>query len=65
VKSNHATAKKIVERLPVDDDSETADETDSTAGHDDESTTDNDSEINNSGSDQSTALGSRDNFWGG
>ena len=65
VKSNHATAKKIVERLPVDDDSETADETDSTADHDDESTTDNDSEINNSGSDQSTALGSRDNFWGG
>ena len=63
VKSNHATAKKVVEELPVDEDEgETTDETDSDP--DDGPPTDN-TENNTTGSDRSTALGSRDNFWGG
>ena len=54
VKSNHATAKKVVERLPLD--GEATEEADG-----DEAT---DSERDR-GPDRSTALGSRDNFWGG
>lgn len=54
--------KKYVEELPVDEDEgETTDETDSDP--DDGPPTDN-TENNTTGSDRSTALGSRDNFWG-
>ena len=67
VKSNHATAKKVVERLPLDD------EADDDSGPDgsgaDDSGTERDEDGRGSddrGSpDRSTALGSRDNFWGG
>ena len=67
VKSNHATAKKVVERLPLDD------EADDDSGPDDSgadgSGTGRDEDGRGSddrGSpDRSTALGSRDNFWGG
>lgn len=67
VKSNHATAKEIVERLPTDeDDADTdTDELNNDVVHDDESTTNTGSKNSSSGSDRSTALGSRDNFWGG
>ena len=68
VKSNHATAKKVVERLPLDDE----------AGDDDSGPDDSGAEDSGTGRDEdgrgsddrgspdrSTALGSRDNFWGG
>ena len=62
VKSNHATAKKVVERLPLDD------EADDDSGPDgsgaDDSGTERDEDDRGS-PDRSTALGSRDNFWGG
>ncbi|WP_256288880.1 TRAM domain-containing protein [Halobellus inordinatus] len=60
VKSNHATAKKVVERLPLDEDAEEA--ADETAASD---ATDDGSEDRTGGPDRPTALGSRDNFWGG
>jgi predicted RNA-binding protein with TRAM domain len=60
VKSNHATAKKVVERLPLEDEEEDADE---------EGTAEDDGDGRDRGGrggpDRSTALGSRDNFWGG
>ena len=70
VKSNHATAKKVVERLPMDDDGEGEDDADTddtdtdNADTDDDDARDRDTSRRNS-SDRSTALGSRDNFWGG
>ena len=70
VKSNHATAKTIVERLPLDgEDEPDAGESDSTDGdEDDDSDADDGSESEReetSGPGRPTALGSRDNFWGG
>ena len=70
VKSNHATAKTIVERLPLDDEDEPdAGESDSTDGDEDgDSDADDGSESEReetSGPGRPTALGSRDNFWGG
>ncbi|MFD1685556.1 TRAM domain-containing protein [Halobellus litoreus] len=70
VKSNHATAKTIVERLPLDDEDEPdAGASDSTDGdEDDDSDADDGSESEReetSGPGRPTALGSRDNFWGG
>jgi predicted RNA-binding protein with TRAM domain len=65
VKSNHATAKTVVERLPdeeseddADTDGDDSDDTDGDGGRDRDTGRRNDS-------DRSTALGSRDNFWGG
>jgi predicted RNA-binding protein with TRAM domain len=67
VKSNHATAKKVVERLPLDD------EADDDSGPDGSGADDSGTGRNEDGRgsddrgspDRSTALGSRDNFWGG
>jgi len=62
VKSNHATAKKVVERLPLDD------EADDDSGPDDSGTErdeDGRGSDDRGSPDRSTALGSRDNFWGG
>mgnify|MGYP002760419841 FL=1 len=67
VKSNHATAKKVVERLPLDD------EADDDSGPDGSGADDSGTERDEGGRgsddrgspDRSTALGSRDNFWGG
>lgn len=61
VKSNHATAKTVVERLPLDEDAD--DESDAAADDADES--DADDGRSRRAPDRSTALGSRDNFWGG
>ena len=70
VKSTHATAKTIVERLPLDDEDEPdAGESDSTDGDEDgDSDADDGSESEReetSGPGRPTALGSRDNVWGG
>ena len=67
VKSNHATAKKVVERLPMegeegDDEEDDADADDGSTAEDDGNGPDRDGR---GGPDRSTALGSRDNFWGG
>ncbi len=66
VKSNHATAKKVVERLPLDpdavDDEEDEEPTESGDGDADDGTDDTD---DTGGRGRPTALGSRDNFWGG
>jgi predicted RNA-binding protein with TRAM domain len=59
VKSNHATAKKVVERLPLDEDPDEA------AGETAASDADEGSDDRTGGPDRPTALGSRDNFWGG
>jgi predicted RNA-binding protein with TRAM domain len=56
VKNNHATAKKVVERLPLDPD----EEADAGAGADAGEATDDEKPSNG----RPTALGSRDNFWG-
>ena len=56
VKSNHATAKTVVERLPMDDDEE--------EGVEDESGGD-DTGRDAGRDDGAPNLGSRDNFWGG
>jgi predicted RNA-binding protein with TRAM domain len=58
VKSNHATAKKVIEQLPME--SEEGNETKAPQENDTGAETDNTS----SGTDSPTALGSRDNFWG-
>ncbi|WP_144905181.1 TRAM domain-containing protein [Halobellus captivus] len=66
VKSNHATAKKIVERLPLDEDEvddEDADAESETVDPDDDDGDDENDDF--SGRGRPTALGSRDNFWGG
>ncbi|MFB6252572.1 MAG: TRAM domain-containing protein [Halobellus sp.] len=64
VKSNHATAKRVVERIPLDEDEDEAEADD--GDEDTEASDDNDSnDQRTSGRDRSTALGSRDNFWGG
>jgi predicted RNA-binding protein with TRAM domain len=60
VKSNHATAKTVVERLPLDEDAD--DESDAAA---DDDADESDEGRSRRGPDRSTALGSRDNFWGG
>jgi hypothetical protein len=60
VKSNHATAKTVVERLPLDEDAD--DESDAAA---DDAADESDEGRSRRGPDRSTALGSRDNFWGG
>ncbi|MFB6092638.1 MAG: TRAM domain-containing protein [Haloquadratum sp.] len=73
VKSNHATAKKVVERLPLDEDDEEAtsepdaDETAATSDDESDAEADEDGSSDGGGSDSGrpTALGSRDNFWGG
>jgi len=62
VKSNHATAKKVVERLPMDDEEEDGSERDGDVDRDsgaDESGNDR------RGTERRPDLGSRDNFWGG
>lgn len=70
VKSNHATAKEIVERLPLDGEEEEADDADA----DDETGTDEADEEDQveaekpaEGRDSARRerLGSRENFWGG
>ena len=69
VKSNHATAKKVVERLPLED--EESEDGESGADDSDPEDSGTDRDENGRGSDdrgspdRSTALGSRDNFWGG
>ncbi len=65
VKSNHATAKKVVERLPLEDEEgEEGEEGNDGDSADDGSTAGSDRD-GRGGPDRSTALGSRDNFWGG
>ncbi|MFC6873629.1 TRAM domain-containing protein [Halobellus marinus] len=61
VKSNHATAKEVVERLPLDEDDA---DTDVDTADEEEADDDDDTETGD-GLDRRTALGSRDNFWGG
>ena len=56
VKSNHAKAKEVVERLPMDEDGAPKE-----ADEDDESGSDGG---NTDGSDGRERLGSRENFWG-
>jgi hypothetical protein len=70
VKSNHATAKTVVERLPLDDEDEPdAGESESTDGDEDDASDASDGSESESdetsGPGRPTALGSRDNFWGG
>ena len=71
VKSNHATAKTVVERLPLDGDEETDDEGESESADGDEDESSDASDDSGSESEETsgpgrpTALGSRDNFWGG
>ena len=60
VKSNHATAKKVVERLPLDEEEGEDADGDADAADEDDRGSDG-----RGGPDRSTALGSRDNFWGG
>jgi predicted RNA-binding protein with TRAM domain len=60
VKSNHATAKKVVERLPLDEEEQADDGDEET-----ETTEDDSDDERRRGPDSGTALGSRDNFWGG
>ncbi len=63
VKSNHARSKEIVERLPMDPE---ADEADEVGGTDtDAESSSEDEKGNRKGPSRPTALGSRDNFWGG
>lgn len=68
VKGSHARAKKIVERLPTDEESEAdADEDDdaedAVADADDES--EDDAPSDDGRGDSGEQLGSRENFWGG
>lgn len=69
VKSNHATAKKVVERLPLEDEEAEDGESEADDSDPEDSGTDRDENGRGSddrgGPDRSTALGSRDNFWGG
>jgi predicted RNA-binding protein with TRAM domain len=78
VKGSHARAKKIVERLPLEDDEdEEADESDAAdeAGVDDDSDDDSEESADEDADDESDddgpdrpdrdRLGSRENFWGG
>ncbi len=62
VLSNHAKANEIVERLPLEDDEESADESGDTA--DLEGDDDRDEPTGRKGPDRDR-LGSRENFWGG
>jgi predicted RNA-binding protein with TRAM domain len=57
VLSNHAKAKQIVERLPLEDAEESTDAESDDANDADEPT--------RSGADRDDRLGSRENFWGG
>ena len=72
VKGSHARAKKIVERLPLEDDEDTADAADDTDEPTDEADLDDDTAgTETDESDDSPdrpdrdRLGSRENFWGG
>jgi predicted RNA-binding protein with TRAM domain len=69
VKSNHATSKKVVERLPLDPDEDEEIETETDAAvesdGDDESDESDGGDESRDGPTRPTALGSRDNFWGG
>jgi predicted RNA-binding protein with TRAM domain len=77
VKGSHARAKKIVERLPLEDDDEESDESeaDDEAGVDDDSDDDTEESAEEDGGDSEESdgpdrpdrdrLGSRENFWGG
>jgi SAM-dependent methyltransferases related to tRNA (uracil-5-)-methyltransferase len=66
VKDSHARAKKIVERLPMDeaDDEEAADDADGDMAETD-SEADDDTGIDDESTDHDEELGSRENFWGG
>ncbi len=57
VKQNHARAKTILERLPMDEDEESAEDEEGEAGESEESE-------RRSRRDEDERLGSRDNFWG-
>ena len=64
VKPNHATSKKVVERLPLegeDAEEEAAEEADASG---EEATEEGDDEGRRRRPKRPTALGSRDNFWG-
>ena len=66
VKDSHARAKKIVERLPMDEDDEQAaddDDVDSDATDGDEEAIDDTADDGRI--DEEEELGSRENFWGG
>ena len=63
VKGSHARAKKIVERLPVEDEEE-EEEADSDASEADDGDDDADDESTGRGRDRDR-LGSREDFWGG
>ena len=64
VKPNHATSKKVVDRLPMDD-AEVAEESASTDEESEESATEEgEDEERRRRPKRPTALGSRDNFWG-
>ena len=62
VKSNHATAKKVVERLPMDDEEEDGSERDGDVDRDSGA---DESGNGRRGTERRPDLGSRDNFWGG
>ena len=63
VKSNHATAKEVVERLPLESEEEEADD----EVDDDAETADDDADHSedDKGPTSRERLGSRENFWGG
>jgi len=63
VLSNHAKAKEIVERLPMDDAEEPTDGDGNIGSGDADS--DEDNEPTRGGADRDDRLGSRENFWGG
>lgn len=63
VKSNHATAKEVVERLPMDDEEGEEGEEGETNGE--PSGERNDSRQSRRGRDGRERLGSREDFWGG
>jgi len=65
VKSNHATAKKVVERLPLDEDEAAEREPETAEDATPEADEDEGGDEKRSDSGRPTALGSRDNFWGG
>ena len=72
VKGSHARAKKIVERLPLEDDEDTADAADDTdeptdeaAPDDDTAGTETDESDDSPDRPDRDRLGSRENFWGG
>ncbi|OSP08352.1 deoxyribonuclease [Halorubrum ezzemoulense DSM 17463] len=63
VKSSHATAQEVVERLPDDPDAEASDDDADAEGNDEEESEDDEGRSRRDRPDRER-LGSRENFWG-